>query len=153
MHWAYFWATVLWNLCQTSMQPDSKQRTRYLRPGTFNSTEGLPQRLQTGSVACIKSQRSVGQWRAVLCPWVRYAYGIWRHWEFCHWFKKGWDFKNCIYCHLIPLALVKLLQIWLRLDAKSESDLLLKGIEKFTFIASFKKHFSVPVKYFMNILP
>lgn len=70
MHWAYFWATVLWNLCQTSMQPDSKQRKRYLRPGTFNSTEGLPQRLQAGSAACVKSQRLVGQPRAVLCLWV-----------------------------------------------------------------------------------
>lgn len=73
MHWAYFWATVLWNLCQTSMQPDSKQRTWYLRPGTFNSREGLPQRLQTGSVACVKSQRLVGQQRAVLCPWVTHV--------------------------------------------------------------------------------
>lgn len=69
-HRAYFWATVLWNLCQTSMQPDSKQRKWYLRPGTFNSTEGLPQRLQTGSVACVKSQRLVGQPRAALCLWA-----------------------------------------------------------------------------------
>lgn len=70
MHWAYFWATVLWNLCQTSMQPDSKQIKWYLRPGTFNSTEGLPQRLQMGSVAGVKSQRLVGQLRAVLCLWA-----------------------------------------------------------------------------------
>lgn len=70
MHQVYFCAAIFWNLCQTSMQPDSKQRKWYLRLGTFNIAEGLPQRLQMGSIACVKSQRLVGQPRAVLCLWA-----------------------------------------------------------------------------------
>lgn len=69
MHRAFFWATVLWNLCQTSMQPDSKQRKRYLRPGTFNS-RGFSSETGRGSVACVKSQGLVGQPRAALCLWA-----------------------------------------------------------------------------------
>lgn len=151
MHRAYFWATVLWNLCQTFMQPDSKQRKWYLRPGTFNSTEGLPQRLQMGSVACGNSQRLVGQPRAVLCLWAT-RMGSEVSGSFATDCKRGrttpvvstavsfhWHQQNCF-------GFGQGCKRWIQSAVKE--------IVKFYIFCFIKKKIFPPtIKYFMSILP